>query len=73
MTLSVVIRCVHGCTRASSAVHAYVHACMYVFGHVCVQLNVVHGCMHGACTRVCEFSYVMTTCSNQIRDDLVAS
>ena len=39
------VYCVHGCTCASNALH--------VFMYVCMQPDVVHGCRHGACVRVC--------------------
>ena len=41
---------------------------MHDFIQVCVQLDVVHGCMHGACMRVCVF---MIACASQIHDVLV--
>ena len=48
--------------------------CVHVFIHVYVQLNidVVRGCMHGACMRVCALNFVMIICASQIHDVLVS-
>ena len=46
-----------------------VHACVYAFIHACVQLDVVHGCMHGTCMRVCL--RLTITCVSQIYDVLL--
>ena len=42
-----------------------------MFIYICVQLDVVHGCLHGAYMHVCVFNYVMITCDSQIYDVLV--
>ena len=56
--------------RVILCMHACMHACMHVFIYVCVELDIVHSCMHGTCMRVCAFNYVMITCANQINDVL---
>ena len=44
--------CVTLCVMCVAA-HVHLMPCMHMFIHVCVQPEVVHGYMHGACMRVC--------------------